>query len=69
INTLKNFQSALKNEGCEYWAELYQALFENNFQWNGKEALLRLNVPQEIKEQGAAAFGRYMQEIKDNSKS
>lgn len=58
-----NFQQALKNEGCAYWAELYKGIFENNFEMDIEELERRVNVPQSIKAQGAAAVGKYLEEL------
>lgn len=58
-----NFQKALKDEGCAYWAGLYQKIFDNNFEMDRKELLRRMNVPKEIKEQGAAVVGNYLEEL------
>ncbi len=59
-----NFQTALKKEGCDYWADLYQGLFYNNFALDEEALERRLNVPEEIREQGAAAVGRYLTAFK-----
>jgi len=56
-----NFQKDLVEAGCPYWANLYSNLFENNFAIDKEELKRRLNVPDEIKEQGAAAVGRYLE--------
>ena len=63
-NIGERFLTLLKNEGCEYWANWYQQLFENNFKFDEEEVQQRINVPEEIREQGAAAVGRYMQRLK-----
>jgi len=58
-----NFMIALQDVGCEYWANYYASIFAQGFvmtESNLKELDRRLNVPQEIMEQGAAAVGRYM---------
>ena len=58
-----NFQRALKSVGCEYWGVWYQDLFENNFEFDREELKRRINVPEEIKEQGAAVVANYMEEL------
>jgi len=59
----KNFQQALKKEGCSYWGRLYEDVFKNSFQLD-KEALeRRMNVPPEIREHGAAAVASYLEEL------
>ena len=58
-----DFQTALKKEGCEYWGVLYQDLFNNDFALDQEALERRINVPKEIKAQGAAAVGRYLEEI------
>ena len=60
-----NFQHALKKEGCTYWADLYEDIFESNFNLD-KEALeRRMNVPKEIQEQGANAVADYLVEMEE----
>lgn len=54
------FQKALIDFGCGYWARLYEKVFENDFEFNLEEAKQRLNLPAEIKDQGAVAVARYM---------
>jgi len=61
-----NFQTALEKEGCKYWGELYEGIFKRNFVFSeqDKEALeRRINVPKEIREQGAAAVASYLEQI------
>ena len=60
---LENFQQALDNENCGYWAKLYLKIFANNFAVDVQELQLRLNVPEEIKAQGAAAVGLYIEQL------
>ena len=59
-----HFLESLRNIGCTYWADWYQQLFENNFQFDLTEVKQRVEIPNEIKEQGAAAVGQYMLELK-----
>jgi len=56
----RNFQEALSAAGCGYWAKLYADLFTNRFVVDEKELEQRLNVPPEIKAQGAAKVGEYL---------
>ncbi|NOQ28062.1 MAG: hypothetical protein GQ564_22090 [Bacteroidales bacterium] len=58
-----NFQKALKDEGCTYWAKLYQEIFDNNFEMDREALGRRMNVPEEIRKQGAAAVGNYLEEL------
>lgn len=55
-----NFKQALIDNDCQYWADLYEDIFAKGFavDLDGLEA--RQNVPEEIKEQGAAAVGHYL---------
>jgi len=55
-----NFLEDLNNVGCSYWARLYEDLFQNRFVIDEKELERRLNVPEEIREQGATAVGNYL---------
>jgi len=57
------FQQALKGAGCGYWANVYQDLFENNFEFDLEKLDKRINVPQEIKDQGAAAVAEFLEKI------
>lgn len=59
------FQSILKSKNCEYWANWYQKLFENNFKFDEKEVKARINLPEEIRNQGAAIVGQYIQKLKE----
>jgi len=56
----KNFIDDLNETGCGYWAKLYVDLFTNRFKMDENELQRRLNVPNEIKEQGALVVGRYL---------
>lgn len=56
-----NFQKALIKNGCKYWANWYQNLFENNFEFDIEEVQQRLHLPKEIVTQGAAAVGAEME--------
>lgn len=58
-----NFKTALNKEGCSYWANWYQQLFENNFEFDVREIKQRLHLPQEVKVQGASAVGAEMERI------
>ena len=60
---INNFVKALNQENCHYWAKLYKNIFENNFEVDAEELKQRLNVPKEIKAQGAAAVGHYMEQL------
>ena len=61
---LDNFAQTLRNENCNYWADLYTKILTNNFNVDIRELEQRLNVPEEIKAQGAAAVGHYMEQLK-----
>jgi len=62
--TWNAFQRNLKDVGCDYWAKFYEDLFHNRFHFDKKELERRLNVPDEIKKNGACAVARY---LKSNS--
>ena len=64
----ENFQQALKNEGCEYWGKLYQDIFDKNFEYDWDELERRVNVPGEIRRKGAAAVGKYLEELAKGAK-
>ena len=58
-----NFQLALKNEGCEYWGKLYKEIFEKNFELDQEKLEQRLNVPESVRAQGAAAVAEYLEDL------
>ncbi|WP_299685876.1 COR domain-containing protein [uncultured Dokdonia sp.] len=58
-----NFIKALLDNDCHYWATWYTKLFENNFQCDLEEIKQRINIPNSIKQKGAAAVGHYMEDI------
>jgi small GTP-binding protein len=58
-----NFQKALNDIGCGYWAKLYDNIFKNRFQIDKDVLFLRLSVPHEIKEQGAKAVADYLEQM------
>ncbi|MCG8327535.1 MAG: hypothetical protein MI974_07615 [Chitinophagales bacterium] len=64
----ENFQKALKSNDCEYWAKLYEDIFTNNFQLDPKALERRLNVPEEIRKQGAVAVGHYLRKLEKGAK-
>jgi hypothetical protein len=54
----RNFCTALQNEGCAYWARMYERLFEKGFVPGTeelKELALRITLPGAICRQGARA--------------
>jgi len=62
-----NFQSALREVGCEYWGEWYEQVFAKGFMLDDadrEEIDLRLSVPREIQARGAAEVARYVFELK-----
>ena len=62
------FFDNLRNVGCKYWADLYESLYRNKFYINKNELEKRLGVPDEIKDQGAAAVGQYLVRLGENFK-
>jgi signal recognition particle receptor subunit beta len=57
----EEFLAALQKEGCGYWADLFENLFANQFEMNADELERRLGVPEEIREQGAAAVANFLE--------
>lgn len=55
------FLDALREEGCGYWADLYENLFKNHFEMDKEELERRMNVPEEISKHGAANVGYYLE--------
>ncbi len=58
-----NFVKALDAEGCAYWGRLYETIFTSGFVVDQQALERRLNVPKEIKKQGAAAVANYLEEL------
>ena len=58
-----NFLKALRAIDCSYWANLYEDIFENNFQMDPIALERRLNVPKEIRQLGAAEVGKYLENL------
>jgi hypothetical protein len=56
-----NFQEDLKAIGCAYWAQFYKNLFNNGFTVDKEQLERHFDVPDEIKDEGAAAVGRYLE--------
>jgi|GEM_PF-7000384 len=65
----RNFQDDLNSVGCGYWAKLYTSLFANRFVVDEKELERRLNVPDEIKAQGAAAVAKFLETVNPDMQS
>ena len=61
------FLQDLKETDCEYWAELYEYWFSNNFDYSIDELKKRFNLPSEIRELGASLVARHMMGWEDNS--
>ncbi len=58
-----NFQKALEAEDCAYWGRLYKHIFESDFKLDQKALKRRINVPKEIRGQGAAMVASYLEEL------
>lgn len=58
-----NFQKALESEGCAYWGRLYQSIFDDGFVLDTNALEQRLNVPEEIRDQGASVVANYLEEL------
>jgi len=57
------FQQALTEEGFYYWGRLYQDIFDKSFKLDKEALIRRMNVPKEIREQGAEAVANYLEEL------
>ena len=62
------FQKALSAEKCDYWGRLYQRLFDDHLQFRPESLAKRLNVPKEIRAQGASAVGYYLEELEKGAR-
>lgn len=60
------FQNALNKLDCGYWGNLYSRIFESGFKQNKEELKRRVNIPVEIREQGAAAVATYLQQLESH---
>ncbi|MCL2224695.1 MAG: hypothetical protein FWB96_06990 [Defluviitaleaceae bacterium] len=58
-----DFLKVLKELDCVYWSNLYENLFANGFVVVESELRRRFNVPDETREQGAAAVGIYLENL------
>ncbi|MBT6225140.1 MAG: hypothetical protein HOI47_00635 [Candidatus Scalindua sp.] len=58
-----SFEKALEAENCVYWGKLYKGIFDSGFVLDQKALERRINVPNEIREQGAAAVANYLEEL------
>jgi len=67
-NIYNDFISDLKNNNCVYWADWYDNLYKNGFEFDKDELLFRLNTPDSIQAEGAAAVGKHMLALKDQGK-
>ena len=61
--TWPNFLKDLNDAGCGYWAKLYEDLFASRFDIDFGKLERRLNVPDEIRAEGAAAVGQYLERL------
>ena len=59
----QNFLEALRRIDCEYWANWYEILFANDFEFDEDEVRQHLGLPKEILELGAAGVGHYMERL------
>ena len=58
-----NFQKALATEGCAYWGKLYKRIFDDGLVVEPEALERRMNVPNEIRDQGAAEVANYLEEL------
>ena len=65
----ENFQQALAAEGCVWWGRLYQQIFDDALVLSYEALERRLNIPEEIRERGAAEVGKYLEDLeKENAR-
>jgi GTPase SAR1 family protein len=55
-----SFIRVLIEGGCGYWADLYQELFRNHFEFDQKELTRRLGIWDQYKDFGASAAGEHL---------
>jgi GTPase SAR1 family protein len=58
-----SFQEDLKAIDCVYWAQFYERLFNNSFTIEKQQLKRHFGVPDEIKAEGAAVAGRYLERL------
>jgi C-terminal of Roc, COR, domain/Ras of Complex, Roc, domain of DAPkinase len=63
-----NFEKALAAEGCAYWGRLYKKIIEDGRIVDQEALQKRINVPTEIREQGAAVVAAYLEELEKGAK-
>ncbi len=63
-----NFQKALEKEGCAYWGRLYMSIMDTGFILDPDALVRRINVPKEIRAQGASAVANYLEELEKGAK-
>ncbi|MDR2855109.1 MAG: hypothetical protein LBV40_02990 [Methanomicrobiales archaeon] len=63
------FQTALQDVRCEYWGKLYEWIFAKGFMLDEEDKAAlerRLNVPGEVREEGALKVAHYLKNLGDD---
>lgn len=58
-----SFQIALKDEGCSYWAKLFEDIFQNGLQVDPITMEYILSIPEPIESEGAKEVGKYLEQL------
>lgn len=56
----ENFLTNLSGIKCGYWADLYEDFFLNNFQFDMQKLETRVNIPEEIRKNGASKIAKWL---------
>lgn len=62
VEQCRNLTNNIDND-CEYWANLYEKIYQRGFEVDIEALKQRLNVPDSIKDQGSAAVGHYLTKL------
>jgi len=65
----EKFKITLTDLKCGYWFEIYEQALSSNFNINRSELLLRLDIPDDVKDHGAAIVAKYMEDMSIFSES
>ena len=64
----ENFQKALEAVGCAYWGQLYKSIFDVGLVLDLDALKRRINVPNEIRQQGATSVAIFLEELAKGAK-
>lgn len=59
----KDFENTLNNENCIYFVDVCKELYRSKFVFNSSSIERRLNIPKEIRDEGASAVSKYIEKL------